>query len=84
MRPFGYRCEGDVVTLTMTRDDYHWMLLVIGYATGASMDNQRQLDAARGGIEFDNGFFYSVLGLANRLNEGNPNWTPYQIPEAKP
>jgi hypothetical protein len=25
-----------------------------------------------------------MLAFVNRLNEGNPNYTPYQVPEKKP
>jgi hypothetical protein len=65
--PLGYKTDGETVTLTMTRDDYTRLLLHLGFAAGA-------IERAGGGR------LCGSLALANRLNAGNPNWTPYEIP----
>lgn len=51
------------VTLTMSKNDYNSLLFALGVATGAS-----SYEAAR---------LKSFLELINRLNAGNPNFTPY-------
>lgn len=64
----GYSRDGDVVTLRMSADDYANLLLALGIAAGSR---------ARDGP----GWLALALALANRLNAGNPQWTPYEIPE---
>jgi hypothetical protein len=64
-----YTQQGERVTLDMTRDDYDKLMLMLGYATGAAnMAGELTL-------------FWSWLRLANELNNGNPNFRPYEIPE---
>lgn len=60
----GYREEDGVVVLRMTRDDYEGLLVALGFALGAS----GPASALR----------VQILGLVNRLNAGNPNFTPYE------
>ncbi len=62
-----YKREGDTVFLTMTVDQYELLLLALGYATGA---------ASKDGSSF----FWTFVRLVNELNEGNPNFTPYELP----
>lgn len=59
--------DNDLVTITMSRSDYAPLLLVLGYAAGSTHSSDRR-------------FFWSIAALANRINEGNPNWNPYEIP----
>jgi hypothetical protein len=59
-----YREENGQVILTLTRDDYDLMLLMLGAGSVA--------------VSFDRS-----LPFLNRLNEGNPHYTPYQAPEKK-
>lgn len=66
----GYREEGGAVVLTMSREDYNALLMALGYVAGAS-----------GGLWKDMRF---ALGLVNRLNAGNPSFTPYEVPHADP
>lgn len=61
-----YREENDQVILTMSREDYQTLLVVMGYAMGGSFWVERQ----------------AALKFLNRLNQGNPHYTPYQV-EAK-
>jgi hypothetical protein len=56
-----YREENGQVILTMSRDDYERILFRLGAAFGAC--NWRCMD--------------EELRFLNRLNEGNPNFTPY-------
>jgi len=63
-----YREENGQVVLTMSREDYERVLMALGMATGASMQGRGPL-AMR-----------VIVPLLNRLNEGNPNYTPYAEP----
>lgn len=64
-----YKEEGNRVTLEMTGEDYENLLLLMGVALGsASHFNDRDL-------------FWRWMGFVNRMNEGNPRFTPYEIPE---
>lgn len=67
-----YARYGDVVTLTLTRDQFDGLVLALGMATGV---------ASRDGHPTE-----SWLALANAVNEGNPNWRPYLLsaPDAAP
>jgi hypothetical protein len=56
--------DGEVI-LTMSREDYQMLLLVLGYATGGAIQ-QRWTSAQR------------MFELTNRLNQGNPHYVPYQ------
>ena len=59
--------EKDRVVIDMSRDDFDMLLLVLGLAAGGQFD--------------DRVFFWRVMKLANTINEGNPRYTPYEIPE---
>jgi len=56
--------DGNVV-LTMSREDYQMLMIVLGYATGGAIKDA-WTPASR------------MFELTNRLNEGNPNYKPYQ------
>jgi len=58
--------DGSVV-LTMTPDDWTALLMTLGYAAGA---------AAKGGRQQ---MRREILKLVNRLNLGNPHFTPYEV-----
>jgi hypothetical protein len=60
--------DGNVV-LTMTRDDWERLLMVLGQAGGV-------IDVREG-----RRFLYRHLALMNRINAGNPNWTAYGVPD---
>jgi len=60
-----YHEQNGQVLLTMSREDFDHLLIVFGAASAAFL--------ARAGDLAD------VLALLNRLNEGNPNYTPYQV-----
>jgi hypothetical protein len=53
----------------MSRNDYSNLLMTIGIAAGATNPESPMLSR--------------IFNLVNRLNEGNPNYTPYQV-EPKP
>lgn len=54
------------VRITLTRDEFDLLLLSLGIAAGmASEDNPK--------------LFRSIFRLVNAINDGNPNFTPYQI-----
>jgi len=58
----------DEVTLKMTHEDFADLLLMLGYAAGAAHKESA-------------GMFWRWIAFANRVNEGNPRFTPYEIPE---
>jgi hypothetical protein len=60
--------RGEVV-LTMSRDDYQNLLLALGQAVGLALRDGESARATRGFL------------LVNRLNEGNPRFTPYNVLE---
>lgn len=64
-----YREENNQVILTMSREDYDSLLLRLGVAAGWTANHSPEN-------------FANHLRFLNRLNEGNPNYTPYQV-EAK-
>lgn len=59
----GYSEENGAVVLTMTPADYNTLLMALGYASVSTVPN----------------FRISVLGVINRINAGNPQFTPYEI-----
>ncbi|HEY1800058.1 MAG TPA: hypothetical protein VGG46_03905 [Terriglobales bacterium] len=63
--------DGKIV-LTMSRVDYERLVFVLGEAAGRGFSGETTLLAP-----------YAVMDLLNRLNEGNPHYTPYQVPEKK-
>lgn len=63
--------DGQVV-LTMSREDYEWLLLMLGALTGYSMHGESMFSLS------------GLLAFVNRLNSGNPNFTPYQVEKKKP
>jgi len=61
--------QGDRVSLDMTRDQYDSLMTMLGFALGAVM---AQMD--------DRELFYSWLRFHNELNNGRPDFIPYEIP----
>lgn len=64
--------KGNVI-LTMAREDFYLLLITLGYATGA---------VSRQGGEVLT--FNQLVAFTNRLNEGNPRYTPYNVGEGEP
>jgi hypothetical protein len=52
------------ITFDFTEDGFSSLLLALGQATGAAPREE----------------FNEWIRLANAVNEGNPHWTPYEIP----
>jgi hypothetical protein len=65
------------VTITMTRDDWEAVLLRLGMAA-AHVAHVRPDVPERAAAP---GLLSRHLALMNRINAGNPNWTPYAVPE---
>ena len=61
-----YTEKGDTVMLEMSRAEYSNLLIAIGIAAGSATDRQ---------------VFWGWMQFVNELNETNPQFTPYQIPE---
>jgi hypothetical protein len=60
------------VTLDISRATYERLMVALGFHAGGVQQH------------FGNPALYRALALANELNEGNPDWTPYKIPEDWP
>jgi hypothetical protein len=58
--------NGDTVTLEMSRADYGNLLIAMGIAAGSATDKKA---------------FWRWMRFVNELNTGNPQFTPYLIPE---
>ena len=63
--------DGQVV-LSMSREDYETLLIALGYYTGGISQRAGKNEA-----------FTEMIELLNRLNQGNPNYRPYQVGEKK-
>jgi len=70
MTTFERNIETGDIRLQMTSRDWELLLLMMGYAIGSAMRDSNSL-------------FQSFIYLTNRLNEQNPNFTPYHTSEAK-
>ena len=67
-----YREDQDgTVIITLTHADYDKLLLCLGYASGSAMKEQEYTIAD------------SFLELANSVNQGNPQWRPYETLSTK-
>jgi hypothetical protein len=60
-----YREENGEVVLTLSRDDYDLLLILLGLAVAALLPDPTPVDRA--------------IRMINRLNEGNPQFAPYQV-----
>ncbi len=60
--------DGDRITLTMDIDTWENLLFSIGYAIGAAFRME------------DKRLAYGLARLSNKLNEGNSQFQPYEIP----
>lgn len=65
----GYSESDGLIVLAMSRDDYNHLLIALGFATGCATLPETQ---------------NSLVRLTNRLNAGNPHFTPYRVPDADP
>lgn len=66
-----YSEENGQVTLRMSPEDYDLLLVALGSAVGAALQGKGTL-----GLKV-------VCALANRINEGNSNYTPYVTGDGK-
>lgn len=64
-----YSEENGQVMLRMSRPHFMNLLMFLGIAAGA--------------LGPESPMFSRLFNLQNVLNEGNPNYTPYQVPEKK-
>lgn len=60
--------NGDRVQLDVSIDDWESLLVVIGIACGVVRS------------QGDRAGFFGIVALANRLNEGNAAFVPYEVP----
>lgn len=54
-------------TFTLTADESALLTLALGLAAGTAMKNDNPP------------LFRALMRLANRVHEGRPNWTPYEV-----
>jgi hypothetical protein len=68
-----YTENSNTITLEMSFDDYRTLLVMLGTAVGtAQMTVQISGNAL---------LFWRWVDFTNRMNAGNPNFTPYDIPD---
>jgi hypothetical protein len=60
-----YREENGKVILTLTREDFENLMATLSSATASFLVRRADLE--------------KIGGLVNRLNEGNPDYKPYQV-----
>ncbi len=64
-----FRREGDDIYLKLTADQYDMVLVALGMAAGlAARENHPK-------------GYRCWLRVADEINEGNPQWQPYNVPE---
>lgn len=56
------------VTIEMSEEEHDRLICMMGYAVGAAMRQDSDLG-------------WGWIRLVNRLNEGNPDFVPYKIPD---
>ena len=64
-----YKEEDGKVILTLDRSDYEMLLLCLGMAAGWAIKEKKDSSP--------------FVELVNRINEGNPDFIPYQVREKK-
>jgi hypothetical protein len=57
--------SGDRVQFDVSREDFDLILMALGMGAGGAPQP----------------FFWRIVRLVNTINEGNPNFTPYEIPD---
>ena len=57
----------DHVTVEFTYDDWALLMMCLGYSLGAAAPK-------------DQPFFWVAVKFVNALNQGNPKFTPYEVP----
>jgi hypothetical protein len=62
-----YSEENGQVVLRMSREDYSYLLFLLGGSVIVAVEKESLLP--------------NLMAFTNRLNEGNPNYTPYQVPD---
>ena len=68
MRQYGYKLEPDgAIVLTMTPRDYQGLMFAMGMCFGKMSDESKKTVSP-------------LIILFDRLNDGNPNWNPYELP----
>lgn len=67
--PVFSREPNGLIALRMNQDEWDELLVTLGYAGGAMASAGEPL------------MFNRTLRLVNRLNAGNPDFIPYEIPE---
>jgi hypothetical protein len=58
----------DDVTFTLAQGEYEILLIMMGYAANAAFRNR------------EGSLGCMFIRVANKVNENNPNWVPYQMP----
>ena len=63
-----YRREGDIVTLTLSADEFSSLQIGLGYTLAIARTKDPDL-------------WKRWIRLINSLNDGNPRWAPMKEPE---
>lgn len=70
MKP-GYSVQDGLICIAMTPSDWSTLLVLLGFGTATMLRTE----------DFSN--LVEVLGLINRMNEGNPAFKPYDLQAPK-
>lgn len=60
--------NGDRVLIDISDTDFMTLMLTLGYAAGSA-------------LELDRSWMLVIVRLLNSINEGNPNYRPYKLPD---
>jgi len=63
--------SGESITLTLTNELWERLLFALALATNAAWQSEGRAGLVR------------MLSLVNVLNEGNPHFTPYVLPDSR-
>jgi hypothetical protein len=58
------------VTLELSRDEFSWLRIALSHAAAYATEKPAVLR--------------QFLEVSNAINRGNPDWTPYEVPEENP
>jgi hypothetical protein len=59
--------KDEQIVITISEDEWNFLLISLGIASGWYFSHRPET-------------FPKVLRLVNTLNEGNPHYTPYEVP----
>lgn len=59
-----------LVTIELTPNDFKFLMMVLGFAAASATEWESDQEIITR---------VNIMGLANVINEGNPQWVPYAV-----